>query len=290
MQCRKCHKPLERRHHKGGHVVLCGDATDKADVERLMAGEKADMVFTDPPYIGMVGADWDKDDLDWDAVFSRLTETISEECNVILTGQTPIIFKWFPILSKKLEFVQDLVWVKQRAVNLSHSIFARRHENILWFRKGDKFFDKTRSRTDTHLERVNKWSDSKKVKGRVGGLKGGEETVSGYSAQSVLEFGRVYHHHEEYQGHPTQKPTELVCYLLNSLSKPQAKTLDLFLGSGSTIIACEKSGRHGYGTEIDPVYLDVIIERWAKFTGKDPVREDGVKWSDLRGECPRGAE
>lgn len=239
------------------------------------------MVFTDPPYIGMVGAEWDKNDLDWPAVFARLSECLAIQANIIITGQTPIIFKWFPLLSD-FEFVQDLVWVKQRAVNLSHSIFARRHENILWFRRGDKVFNSEASRTETEVRRLNKWSASNKVKGREGGMAGGEEWVDGYSAQSVLEFGRVYHHHEEYEGHPTQKPTELICYLLNSLSKPVCNVLDLFLGSGSTLIACEKTNRKCYGMEIDPHYCDVILDRWAKYTGKDPIREDGVNWSEIK--------
>lgn len=266
----------------GDHRLLIDDCTVRENVERLMAGERADMVFTDPPYVGMVGAEWDKTDLDWEAVYASLNQGCSDEANVIVTGQTPIIFKWFPVLTKHFEFVQDMVWVKQRAVNLSHSIFARRHENVLWFRRGEKFFNKNKSRTDTHLKRVNKWSDIKMVKGRVGGLKGGEETVNGFSAQSVLEFGRVYHHHEEYEGHPTQKPTELISYLMDSLSKAECNTLDLFLGSGSTLIACEKTGRRCFGMEIEPLYGDVILSRWAKFTGRDPVREDGAKWSEVK--------
>lgn len=252
----------------GNHRLLCGDSTSVDTVEKLMNGEKADMVFTDPPYIGMVGAEWDKTDLDWQAVFSNLFIATKEESNIIMTGQTPIIFRWYPLLIAAFEFVQDMVWVKQRAVNLSQSNFARRHENVLWFKRGDKYFDAQSSRTDTNIERVNKWSDSKMVKGRKGGMKGGEETVHGFTAQSLLEFGRVYHHHEEYEGHPTQKPTALISYLLECLSKLNTNVLDLFGGSGSTLIACEKTNRRCFMMELDPHYCDIIVSRWELYTGK----------------------
>lgn len=58
--------------------------------------------------------------------------------------------------------------------------------------------------------------------------------------------------------------------------------IDLFLGSGTTLIACEKTNRRCFGMEIDPHYCSVILDRWAKFTGKDPVREDGIRWSELK--------
>lgn len=266
----------------GEHRLLIDDCTVKENVERLMGGEKADMVFTDPPYIGMVGADWDKTDLDWPVVFGCLALATADECNIVITGQTPIIFKWFPLLSERFRFVQDLVWVKQRAVNLSQTTFARRHENILWFTKGDKYFDSELSRTQTDTKRTNKWSNSKIVKGSKGGLRGGEEEVMGFTAQSVLEFGRVYHHHEEYEGHPTQKPTELIVYLAESLSKQGCNVLDVFLGSGSTLIACEKSKRRCYGLELLPEYGQVIIQRWEKFSGKTAHREDGKTLAELK--------
>lgn len=80
--------------------------------------------------------------------------------------------------------------------------------------------------------------------------------------------------------HPTQKPVKLWEILFGKFAP--TSVLDPFLGSGSTLIACEKTNRKCYGMEIDPHYCDVIIERWEKYTGKDPVRDDGAVWSSLK--------
>jgi len=74
--------------------------------------------------------------------------------------------------------------------------------------------------------------------------------------------------------HPTQKPVELALRAVGNSSKSSALILDPFLGSGTTLIACEKRGRRAFGLEIDPHYCDVIRKRWADFTGEEPVRED----------------
>lgn len=82
--------------------------------------------------------------------------------------------------------------------------------------------------------------------------------------------------------HPTQKPIKVINFCLEYAGDCQ-KVLDLFGGSGSTLIACEQTKRHCYMMELEPKYIDVILNRWSKLTGKDPVRDDGVKWSSLNG-------
>lgn len=82
--------------------------------------------------------------------------------------------------------------------------------------------------------------------------------------------------------HPTQKPIKILTDIIKEYTKPDDLILDLFGGSGSTLIACEKLHRKCRMMEIDPVYCQVIIDRWSQFTGKDPAREDGVKWSELK--------
>ncbi len=81
--------------------------------------------------------------------------------------------------------------------------------------------------------------------------------------------------------HPTQKPIKLAEWFFDQWGKDTKLVADIYLGSGSTLIACEKTNRKCYGMEIDPIYCDVIIERWQKFTGKEAVREDGTSWSKL---------
>jgi site-specific DNA-methyltransferase (adenine-specific) len=81
--------------------------------------------------------------------------------------------------------------------------------------------------------------------------------------------------------HPTQKPVSLIVWFFKQWGKKGGVVADLFLGSGSTLIACEQTDRSCYSTELEPKYCDVILKRWADFTGEDPVRQDGAKWSGL---------
>ena len=82
--------------------------------------------------------------------------------------------------------------------------------------------------------------------------------------------------------HSTQKPVNLSRRMIKNSSKPRDKLIEAFAGSGSTLMACETTGRICYAMELDPKYCDVILERWAQFTEKDPIRSDGKKWSELK--------
>lgn len=77
--------------------------------------------------------------------------------------------------------------------------------------------------------------------------------------------------------HPTQKPVELIMYAIHNSSKVDDIILDPFLGSGSTLVACEKTNRLCYGLELDPRYVDVIVERWCEFTGNRNITLNGEK-------------
>ena len=82
--------------------------------------------------------------------------------------------------------------------------------------------------------------------------------------------------------HPTMKPVGLIEYLIKNSSKQEDIILDPFLGSGTTLMACEKQGRICYGVELDPIYVDVIIERWQNFTGKEAIHEQsGKRYNEL---------
>jgi len=82
--------------------------------------------------------------------------------------------------------------------------------------------------------------------------------------------------------HPTQKPVGLFYNILTDNTDPKDIILDPFLGSGSTLIACQKADRICYGVEIEEIYCQIILDRWAKYTEQDPVRADGVQWSEIR--------
>jgi len=216
----------------GEHRLLCGDATKKEDVDRLMDGKKADMVFTDPPY----GVNRDKGfggerafgggmgkkiksrvyDGEWDnetppqEAFDNLLEN-SKEAIVwggnFITDKLPVSGFW-------------LVWDK--------------HQTMPTF-------------GDCELAWTN------------------------IPRKSVKKYDVVYNGligKEKERFHPTQKPVKLCVDVLSDLTEENALVLDLFGGSGSTLIACEQLNRICYMMELDPIYCDVIVKRWENFTGK----------------------
>ena len=219
----------------GDHRLLCGDATKKEDVEVLMDGSKADMVFTDPPYgVGYEGGSKKraklKDDHIGTDIYSKVVPVIAEYCK-------GACYTWY-VGTKPLDLYKSvgqygdihslIIWVKNNSTFNMSIHYKQKHEPCLYWKP-----------KNTSLN----WA---------GGSK--EDTVWEFDRESKNEF------------HPTQKPVALG---VKAISNHKAdKVLDLFLGSGSTLIACEKTGRKCYGMEIDPHYCDVIVKRWEQFTGK----------------------
>jgi DNA modification methylase len=230
----------------GNHRLLCGDSTNMQHVERLMGGEKADMVFTDPPYNVNYGANSTNPKF---KVRTIQNDHMSEEnwdqfvkdyLSILLSFCDGAIY--IAMSSKELGHLQNnfqklgghwssfIVWVKDTLV-IGMKDYHSKYEAILYgWREGSsgRIPNEDRKQTD------------------------------------VWEIPRPKRSDE----HPTMKPVELVEKAINLTSKSKATVLDLFLGSGSTLIACEKTNRKCYGMEIDPHYCSVIIERWEKFTGK----------------------
>ena len=214
----------------GEHRLLCGDATKKEDVEKLMAGEKADMVFTDPPY-GINYKDLKgrfeaiKNDKSLDSIESviKLIGEMGIPAYVCCNWKSyPNFYAILGDLIKSL-----IVWDKEtRIQNLDK--FYKQHEFICYL-----------------------------------GKLGGEKTVDG----DVWRCGR-----ETRKDHPTAKPVELCERAIRHSSEWDSIVLDLFGGSGSTLIACEKLNRRCRMMEIDCVYIQVILDRWEKFSGKKSVK------------------
>lgn len=231
----------------GRHRLMCGDSTKIEDVEKLMDGKKADMVFTDPPY----GMDLDVKNSDnlggkdgWKNKAKHYSKVIGDDKDYNPTH----LFEMFPDVKEMFlwgfdyyaEFIPNrkegsvIVWDKRAGVEDMKLTFS---EFELCWSKGK------------HLREVFRvtWS----------GLLGTEQ-----------EFD-----HKRY--HPTQKPIKLSRLFVDKFSKENELIIDLFLGSGSTLIACEQTNRICYGMEIDPKYCDVIRKRYAKFIGKEE------EWQEL---------
>jgi len=230
----------------GEHRLMCGDSTSKDDVEKLMGENKADMVFTDPPYgVNYSGRGQNTSNtIENDALSIEDTEklvfgALSRASDACVDGST--CFVWHadskphlrPIFEKAFlesgwRLSATIVWVKKQA-SMGYQDYRAQHEPCLYGWKGTR-----------------------------------KERVSDRTQTTVWESGR-----DRNYVHPTQKPTILAETAIRN-HKPII-VLDLFLGSGSTLIACEKTGRKCYGMEIDGRYCDVIIKRWEDFTGRKAV-------------------
>jgi DNA modification methylase len=239
----------------GDHRVLCGDATKKEDIERLMKSEKADMVFTDPPY----GVDYDggttkhrklKNDDD-DAMYAVA-------CNVGFEFSKPEapLYMWHAgtMSAAAAAAAAGAGWVIRSHIIWNKSLaqygalsaqYKQKHEPAFYcFKQG---------------QTVNWCGPTNEI------------TVWDCERARVNEF------------HPTQKPVALA---ERAIKNHNANLLfEPFMGSGSTLIACEKTNRRCFGLEIDESYCGVILDRWCKFTGQEAYRlnSDGTKtpWSEL---------
>lgn len=225
----------------GEHRLLCGDSTDAESVAYLMDGEKANMVFTDPPY-GM--------NLDTD--YSKIK---GSDKSPNAKG-----YKWNPVIGDDSPFdprplIDYFDDVKEQFWWGVDYYFQRVPDGggLLVWQKRDKA-DAEMIGNDFEIC----WSRSRHKKATFWHRWVGFDSV---------ERGDVRHH-------PTQKPIALVEWVVNQWTAEGDIITDPFLGSGTTLIAAERLGRKCYGIEIDPIYCDVIIKRWEDFTGKKAVLSD----------------
>ena len=244
----------------GRHRVMCGDSTDAGNVALLMNGVKADMVFTDPPY----SVNYEKkqnevlgnkkynhienDDMSvkdisddiWRPVFKNLYDNAKDDCSFYLTmPQGGDQMMMMMMMNENWQVKHELIWVKPSPVfSMGRLDYDYKHEPIAYG-----------------------WKKSHNFYGK------------GQFTKSVWEFGR-----DSDGSHPTMKPIELINNALQNSTKDKDVVIDYFLGSGSTIIACEQTNRICYGMELDPKYVDVIWKRYWKFVnGTEEGWQDGTK-------------
>jgi DNA modification methylase len=230
----------------GRHRLMCGDSTSIDAVEKLMDNAKADMVFTDPPY----GVDYDGINNDDRAGLDGLLRgAFSSYLSTSKSGAAIYVFHsdkcadiFHSVFREFFHFSSMVIWAKN-SLTLSRTDYQSQHEPCLY-----------------------------------GWMKGGAHSFHGDRKQvSVWRFDK-----ERVEGHTTPKPVALIERALENSSKGGDVVSDLFGGSGSTLIACEKTARDCRMMELDPKYCDVIIKRWQDFTGEKATHaESGKTYEEL---------
>ena len=232
----------------GQHRMMCGSSTDPEQVKALMGGASADLLLTDPPYgvdyVGGTGMMIENDNLAGDEFLQFLRDAFSAADQVMKPGAA--FYIWHAdsngaIFRNACNLVdwkvrQCLIWVKNTLV-MGRQDYQWKHEPCLYGWKGGAAHD---------------WENDRKQ-------------------TTILEYDKPLRS----DLHPTMKPIPLFDYLMRNNTKAGNKVLDLFAGSGTTIIAAEQNGRRAYCMELDPKYCDVIIDRWETFTGKKAERING---------------
>jgi DNA modification methylase len=219
----------------GNHRLMCGDSTSIDAVDKLMDGQKADMVFTDPPY----GVDYkgihndSRNGLEnlLRGVFANYIATSKSGASIYCFHSDRCADVFHKVFREFFHFSSMIIWAKN-SLTLSQTDYQSQHEPCLYG-----------------------WMDN-----------GSHSWYSDRKQTSVWKFDK-----ERVIGHTTPKPVGLVEKAITNSSKGGDLIIDLFGGSGSTLIASEKIGRNARIMELDPKYCDVIVKRWEEFTGKQAV-------------------
>ena len=256
-------EPVSKRgemYELGNSILMCGDSTSAEDVARLMGGEKADMVFTDPPYNVAIG---DKNKaLQSFQKAGRITENI--ENDFFKTDEECAEKLWLPCFKNLFENAKDecaiYVTMPQGGTHMMMMMMMRdsgwqvKHE-LIWVKNSPTFSMGRLNYDYQHEPILYGWKKTHKWVGK------------GKFNKSIWEIDKP----KKCDLHPTMKPIELIENALLNSSEKNDLILDLFGGSGSTLIACEKNNRKARLMELDPHYCDVIRRRytkWAKENGK----------------------
>lgn len=260
----------------GDHRLMCGDSVDLEQVKTLMGGAKADMVFTDPPY-GTTALSWDND-IDLKKLFDIAFSICQEKAQMVITGAQPFVTD--VINAGRERFRYEIIWKKTQPAGFFHANKAplRIHENLLVFGKGVGTYNPQKSTVGEGTGRVRHQSANRSS--HYHGNHESEYVDDGTRyPTSVIEVsnwnGALFGNTDNAVKHPTQKPVELVSTFLKTYSNEGEIVLDMFGGSGTTLIAAEQLGRKCYMMELDPHYCDVIIARWEKLTGRKAIKVAG---------------
>ena len=240
----------------GDHRLLCGDSADVLAVERLMDGQKADMVFTDPPYGMHLDADYK-------------------------TGKSPGLYKGKDMSRASgvthRNVAGDHDDFTPNLINTVFANFAYCDEIFLW--GADYYAELIPDRKEGSWV---VWDKVTKADGEQSGVEafhGSNFELCWSKAKHKRELARIMHKglasiENDKRVHPTQKPVALAQWFFDRWGVDKVIVADLYGGSGTTLIACEKTNRHCRLMELDPAYCDVIVQRWQAFTGKLATLEE----------------
>jgi DNA modification methylase len=282
-------KPLRTKRGQlwqlGRHRLMVGDSTNTGDVERLTAGEAMDLCVTDPPYnVNYEGGTADQmtiinDNMDDHSFYNFLRDFYAQMMRALKPGGSYYIFH---ADSNGLTFraalqeaggqvKQNLVWVKNSLV-LGRQDYQWKHEPILygWKDGAGHYFVNDRCQTTTFEDRADPEEMTR------------EELIryATYLQQRLDDIPSTIHRANKPTKndlHPTMKPVALCAKLIQNSSKRGEKVIDFFGGSGSTLMACEETGRVCYAMELDEKYAEAIITRWEETTGERAVLLNGAE-------------
>ena len=262
----------------GSHRLMCGDARNETDYQRLLDGRRADVVLTDPPYNVRIGgnvsglgkarhsefamASGEMSEAEFTAflsAFLALAKTYS------IAGAILFVFMdWRHLFEMSvaartngLELKNLIVWAKDNAG--MGSFYRSKHELCFVFKSGEGPHLNTFELGQHGRYRTNVWE---------------------YAGVNTFRAGRA----DDLAMHPTVKPTAMMADAIRDVTKRGALVLDPFAGSGTTLIAAEKTGRTCCAIEYDPRYCDVIVRRWQAYTGKTATLEDERSFEEVEAE------
>ncbi len=258
----------------GVHRIICGSATDPAAYRALMGKDRADMVFADPPYnvkidghvcglgkvkhreFGMASGEMTPEEF-----IDFLSQYMAQLCRYTVNGSLHFhCMDWRHLIElltagreNYSEYKQLIVWNKDNAG--MGAFYRSKHELIAVFKNGNGKHINNFGLGENGRYRTNVWDYA------------GANSVTGKTRQELAN-------------HPTPKPVSLVADALRDCSLRGSIVLDPFMGSGTTLIAAERTGRVARGIELDPIYVDLIVQRWQTLTGKSAVLQGTDKSFD----------
>lgn len=226
----------------GRHRLMCGDSLDLKSVSKLMDSKIADMAFTDPPYgidfESEAGAKIQNDNLnqkqlaEFNTQWQNVIFKFCKEDAFLLAWASPRLFHLLDF-DGPWKFFRLLTMYKSNRISFPHGAWINKTEPCLVFTKGKPEISKENYLDDCYVYKHDKES-----------------------------------HQDSNVGHPTPKPVKMIVEHIRACTKTEQLVIDLFGGSGSTLMACEQTGRICHMMELDPKYCDVIIQRWENLTGK----------------------